>query len=60
MPKENREIPPLGYPTVYRLKQDFPDLHIVINGGINTLETAHAHCASVDGVMLGRAAYHNP
>lgn len=59
-PKENREIPPLNYPWVARLKQDFPELTIVINGGIETLEECQAQLQSVDGVMLGRAAYHNP
>ena len=59
-PKENREIPPLKYDYVYRLKQDFPDLEIVINGGITTLKEADFHLRKVDGVMLGRAAYHNP
>src|ERR1700761_5677162 len=59
-PKENREIPPLDYPRVYRLKQEFPDLTIVINGGITTLDEVRDHLAHVDGVMLGRAAYHDP
>jgi tRNA-dihydrouridine synthase A len=59
-PKQNREIPPLSYPTVYRIKQDFPVLPIVINGGIETLEACAGHLAHVDGVMLGRAAYHHP
>ena len=59
-PKENRDIPPLVYPTVYRLKEDFPDLPIVINGGIATLEQCREHLSRVDGVMLGRAAYHEP
>jgi tRNA-dihydrouridine synthase A len=59
-PKENREIPPLDYNRVYRLKTDFPHLEIVINGGINTLDAAEAHLRRVDGVMLGREAYHNP
>ena len=59
-PKENRDIPPLIYPTVYRLKEDFPDLPIVINGGIATLEQCREHLSRVDGVMLGRAAYHEP
>jgi tRNA-dihydrouridine synthase A len=59
-PKENREIPPLSYPTVYRLKRDFPALPIAINGGISTLEACRTHLAEVDGVMLGRAAYHEP
>jgi tRNA-dihydrouridine synthase A len=59
-PKENREIPPLKYDYVYRLKDDFPDLDIVINGGINSWVEITNHLAYVDGVMLGRAAYHNP
>ncbi len=59
-PKENREIPPLKYDYVYRLKDDFPDLEIVINGGIGTWAEITNHLAYVDGVMLGRAAYHNP
>jgi tRNA-dihydrouridine synthase A len=59
-PKENREIPPLKYDYVYRLKDDFPDLEIVINGGIQTWDEITSHLACVDGVMLGRAAYHNP
>lgn len=59
-PKQNREIPPLTYPFVYQLKQDFPDLEIVINGGITSLEQADSHLEQVDGVMIGREAYHNP
>ncbi len=59
-PKENRDIPPLDYPLVYRLKQQRPQLTIILNGGILTLEEALAHLAHVDGVMLGRAAYHEP
>jgi tRNA-dihydrouridine synthase A len=59
-PKENREIPPLRYDYVYRLKGDFPQLEIVINGGITTLQEIDLHLKTVDGVMLGRAAYHNP
>jgi tRNA-dihydrouridine synthase A len=59
-PKENREIPPLDYPLVYRLKQDFPRLTIVINGGIRDLAEAERHLREVDGVMLGRAAYEHP
>lgn len=59
-PKENRDIPPLDYDRVYRLKQRLPDLYIGINGGIATLAAAEAHLAHVDGVMLGRAAYHDP
>ncbi len=59
-PKENRDIPPLVYPTVYRLKADFPELPIVINGGVSTLGQCKDHLAQVDGVMLGRTAYHEP
>jgi tRNA-dihydrouridine synthase A len=59
-PKENREVPPLRYEQVYRLKQERPALAIVINGGIVEAAAAHAHLAHVDGVMLGRAAYHDP
>jgi tRNA-dihydrouridine synthase A len=59
-PKENREIPPLDYGRVYRLKQDFPGLAVVINGGITTVREVREHLQSVDGVMLGRAAYHDP
>jgi tRNA-dihydrouridine synthase A len=59
-PKENREIPPLKYDYVYRLKADFPHLEIVINGGITSWADITTHLAYVDGVMLGRAAYHNP
>ena len=59
-PKENREIPPLKYDYVYRLKAERPDLEIVINGGINTWAEITTHLAYVDGAMLGRAAYHNP
>jgi tRNA-dihydrouridine synthase A len=59
-PKENREIPPLQYDTVYRVKRDFPDLTIILNGGVTTLDAVDAHLQLVDGVMLGRAAYQNP
>lgn len=59
-PKENREIPPLCYDQVYRLKQEFPDLSIAINGGIRTMEECDTHLRHVDGVMLGREAYENP
>jgi tRNA-dihydrouridine synthase A len=59
-PKENRDIPPLDYGLVYRLKAQRPDLTVVINGGIASLDDAEAHLAHVDGVMLGRAAYHDP
>ncbi len=59
-PRQNREIPPLRYDVVYRLKRAHPDLNIVINGGVTTLDEAAAHLTQVDGVMLGRAAYQNP
>jgi tRNA-dihydrouridine synthase A len=59
-PKENRELPPLDYGLVYRLKVERPALTIVINGGVANLDEAEAHLAHVDGVMLGRAAYHTP
>ena len=59
-PKENREIPPLKYDYVYRLKQEFADLEIIINGGIKTNEEIALHLNHVDGVMIGRECYHNP
>jgi tRNA-dihydrouridine synthase A len=59
-PKENREIPPLKYDYVYRLKKDFPELEIVINGGITSSPQIDLHLKEVDGVMIGRAAYSNP
>ena len=59
-PKENREVPPLKYDWVYQLKRDFPDLTVVINGGITSLEACAEHLNHVDGVMLGREAYQNP
>jgi tRNA-dihydrouridine synthase A len=59
-PKDNREIPPLRYERAYQLKCDFPDLVIVLNGGLTTTEQVQQHLAQVDGVMLGREAYHNP
>ncbi len=59
-PKENREKPPLQYDKVYRLKQDFPRLEIIINGGITTLAQCRRHLDRVDGVMMGREAYNNP
>ncbi|MBM3117300.1 tRNA dihydrouridine(20/20a) synthase DusA [Jeongeupia naejangsanensis] len=59
-PKENRDIPPLKYDYVYRLKRDFPQLEILINGGITTHDDIATHLAHVDGVMVGREAYHNP
>jgi tRNA-dihydrouridine synthase A len=60
-PKENRDIPPLDYPLVHAMKREFPALHLSINGGIASLEEARAHLeAGMDGVMIGRAAYHMP
>ncbi|MNM79547.1 tRNA-dihydrouridine synthase C [compost metagenome] len=59
-PKENREIPPLRYDWAYRLKQERPSLPVVINGGIATVQAAQEHMQQLDGVMLGRAAYHDP
>jgi tRNA-dihydrouridine synthase A len=59
-PKENREIPPLKPEYAYQLKRDFPQLEILINGGIKTVQEIDAHLQYVDGVMLGREAYHNP
>jgi tRNA-dihydrouridine synthase A len=59
-PKENRDVPPLDYPLVYRIKQERPHLTILVNGGIETLEQAEEHLAHADGVMMGRAAYQNP
>ncbi len=59
-PKENREIPPLRYELVYRLKQEFPELEIVVNGGIRTWPEIENHLAVVDGVMIGRAAENDP
>lgn len=59
-PKENRDIPPLDYDRVYRLKAAMPQVPIVINGGVGSIAEARRHLAHVDGVMLGRAAYHDP
>ncbi|NMZ69524.1 tRNA-U16,U17-dihydrouridine synthase [Pseudomonas peli] len=59
-PKENREVPPLRYDVAAQLKQDFPELEIILNGGIKTLEDCQQHLQTFDGVMLGREAYHNP
>ena len=59
-PKENREVPPLNYGRVYRIKQKHDNLNVVINGGINTIDDALEHLRHVDGVMLGRAAYNTP
>jgi tRNA-dihydrouridine synthase A len=59
-PRENRDVPPLDYGRVHRLKAAFPDLTIVLNGGIASIEQAHALMGQLDGVMLGRAAYQDP
>jgi tRNA-dihydrouridine synthase A len=59
-PRENRDIPPLDYGRVYRLKVAHPDLHISINGGVGSIEAAREHLVHVDGVMMGRAAYQEP
>ncbi len=59
-PRENRDIPPLDYPLVHRMKQDFPDLHLSINGGIADSDSVRDHLHVMDGVMVGRAAYHQP
>ena len=59
-PKDNREVPPLKYDYAYRLKKEFPELRIVVNGGIDSLDQVSAHLWNVDGVMLGRVAYHDP
>ena len=59
-PKQNREVPPLNYQRVYEIKKNFPDLEIIINGGIKNLSEAHVHLKHVDGVMLGREAYQRP
>lgn len=59
-PKENRSVPPLNYERVYRLKQESPELKIILNGGIGTVTDCHEHLAHVDGVMIGRQAYQQP
>lgn len=59
-PKENREVPPLRYEVVYDLKRDFPELEVVLNGGVQSLDEAEAHLEKADGVMIGRAAYQSP
>jgi len=59
-PKQNRSVPPLNYDYVYRIKKQFPELNIVINGGIESVEQAQSHLEHVDGVMLGRAVWNNP
>jgi tRNA-dihydrouridine synthase A len=59
-PKENRTVPPLVYPTVYRLKEEFPELGVILNGGVTTVDECREHLSHVDGVMIGRQAYHTP
>jgi tRNA-dihydrouridine synthase A len=59
-PKQNRSVPPLNYEFVYRIKQEHPELSIIINGGINTVDETITHLENVDGVMLGRAVWNNP
>ena len=59
-PKENRNIPPLNYERVYKLKDEFPHLEIIINGGLENIEDSKNHLTKVDGVMMGRKAYENP
>jgi tRNA-dihydrouridine synthase A len=59
-PKENREIPPLEYGLVHRLKEDFPELEIIINGGIQSIDDAASQLSHVDGIMMGRSAYQTP
>jgi tRNA-dihydrouridine synthase A len=59
-PRENRDVPPLNYERVYQLKRDFPQLEIIINGGLNDLDAAVSQLDHVDGAMMGRAVYHNP
>lgn len=59
-PKQNREVPPLRYDVVYQIKNDFPELNIILNGGVTSLNTSKTILKYVDGVMMGREAYHNP
>jgi len=59
-PKQNRSIPPLRYDLVYRLKQQFPDLSVILNGGVEAVDAVHEHLGRVDGVMIGRKAYSDP
>ena len=59
-PKQNRDVPPLNYELVYQMKREFPELEIIINGGIKTVAECQEHLGQVDGVMVGREAYHNP
>ena len=59
-PKQNREVPPLDYPRVFKLKEDFPHLSIVLNGGLKTIDDCQQALKQLDGVMIGREAYQNP
>lgn len=59
-PKQNRDVPPLNYELVYQMKDEFPQQEIIINGGIKSLDESATHLARVDGIMMGREAYHNP
>ena len=59
-PRDNREVPPLDYELVYALKRERPNLTIIVNGGIGSLDETEKHLAHVDGVMMGRAAYQTP
>ena len=59
-PKQNREVPPLRYEVVYQLRNNFPDAQFILNGGIQTMADMNAHADVVDGIMVGRVAYHNP
>ena len=59
-PKQNREVPPLRYEVVYQLRNNFPDAQFILNGGIQTMADMNAHADGVDGIMVGRVAYHNP
>lgn len=59
-PKQNREVPPLNYPTVFKIKNDFPDLTVILNGGIKTMDGCEQAIKQLDGVMIGREAYQNP
>jgi tRNA-dihydrouridine synthase A len=59
-PRQNRDVPPLDHDWVYRLKQESPELTVIINGGVDSLDAVETHLEHVDGVMIGRAAYHSP
>jgi len=59
-PKQNRDVPPLNYELVYAMKREFPDIEIIINGGVDAIDACQNHLSHVDGVMMGREAYHNP